>query len=68
MMKINRLKTESFRAFRFGMVGGLSTLTYISLVIELSQFTNLHPIAINTLAYVTGFTIFATGHEKALRY
>jgi len=63
MIKKIKIKTEIFRAVRFGMVGGLSTLTYITMVIALSKLTSLDPIAINTLAYVTGFTISATGHS-----
>lgn len=57
------LKTEAFKMLRFGMVGGTATTTYILLVILLSKVTDLHPIVINTLSYMTGFMISVTGHS-----
>jgi len=58
-----KVKTEFFRAFRYGIVGGISSATYVTLVVLQTKFTELHPVAINTIAYALAFCVSATGHS-----
>ncbi len=58
-----KVKTEFFRAFRYGIVGAISSTTYVTLVVLQSKFTDLHPVVINTIAYALAFCVSATGHS-----
>lgn len=54
--------SEIWKIFRFGLVGGLATLTHMGVVAYLTLFTSFHPVLSNTVAFLVAFSVSAAGH------
>ncbi len=52
-----------FQLIRFGITGGLATLTHFTTVILLVEFTKLHPLSANVIGFSCGFIVSFSGHS-----
>lgn len=48
---------------RFGITGGLATVTHFTTVILLVKFALLHPLSANVFGFLCGFVVSFSGHR-----
>ena len=63
-MKVNSLFAHAYRILRFGLVGGLATLTYLAVSIGAVQLLDVRPSIASIAAIACGFVVSYTGHHQ----
>jgi putative flippase GtrA len=63
-MKGDPLFVHAYRLIRFGLVGGLATLTYLAVSIGAVKLLELRPSIASIIAIACGFVVSYVGHHQ----